>query len=207
MFIFGRFIRNAKSMITYPFWVLSGRRGPDNHVYKKMRVRSVAALYSCDTFIETGTFYGQMVNAMKDCFDTVLSVELFDKLFALNKSSFSKYPRVRIYLGDSACRLQDMLNDARGRILFWLDGHYSGKGTACGDQVSPILRELEIIKHHFRCDHCILIDDARLFVGIDGYPSLEETKKKLLEVNPDYTISMDGDCLIALPPAGEKKSI
>lgn len=200
MFVFGRFIRNTKSIITYPFWVLSGKPAPDNHVYKKKRIRSLGALYSCDSFIETGAFYGQMIDAMKDYFHKVLSVELFEPLFLLNQSSFLKYPQVRIYSGDSSCMLQDMLGDARGRFLFWLDGHYSGHGTACGEQVSPILRELDIIKNHSRCDHCILIDDARLFVGADGYPSLEETRAKLLEINPGYTISLDHDCLIALPP-------
>ncbi len=207
MFFFGRIIRNAKSIITYPFWILSGKPVPDNLVYKKKRVRSVGTLYSCDTFIETGTFYGQMINAMKDYFHKVLSVELFEPLFLLNQSSFSKYPQIRIYSGDSSSQLQDMLSDTRGRILFWLDGHYSGQGTACGEQVSPILRELDIIKNHSRRDHCILIDDARLFVGEDGYPSLEETKAKLLEINPGYAISIDRDCLIALPPSSGNKTI
>jgi hypothetical protein len=100
-----------------------------------------------------------------------------------------------------------MLGDARGRILFWLDGHYSGHGTACGEQVSPILKELNIIKCQSRHDHCILIDDVRLFVDADGYPSLEETKAKLLEINPRYTISVDGDCLVALPPSAGNNTI
>jgi len=70
-----------------------------------------------------------------------------------------------------------MLQDSSGRILFWLDGHYSGEGTACGDQVSPILQELDLIKAHPRRDHCILIDDSRLFTGVDGYPTLKATKR------------------------------
>lgn len=199
MFILGRFLRNTKATITYPFWLLLGKPAPDNHVYKKRRVRSIGALFSCETFIETGTFYGQMTNAMKDHFYKVLSVELFEALYHFNKSSISEYPHVRIYLGDSSSRLQDMLHDAGGRILFWLDAHYSGEGTACGDQVSPILKELDLIGGHPRNDHCILIDDARLFTGAEGYPTLEETKARLLEINPNYYISVDHDCIVALP--------
>lgn len=199
MFILGRFLRNTKSMVTYPFWILSGKPAPDNHVYKKNRVRSVGALFSCETFIETGTFYGQMINAMKDHFHKVLSVELFEPLYVLNQSSFSDHPQVHLYLGDSSSRLQDMLRDSRGRILFWLDGHYSGVGTACGDQVSPIIKELDLIGMHSKNDHCILIDDARLFTGAGGYPTLEATKVKLLEINPNYYISIDHDCIVALP--------
>lgn len=199
IFVLGRFLRNMKSSIAYPLWILAGKPAPDNHVHKKRRAKSLGAHYSCETFIETGTFYGQMINAMKDHFHKVLSVELFEPLFYLNQSSLSKYPHVHIYLGDSSSRLEDMLSDSRGRILFWLDGHYSGEGTACGDQVSPILAELDIISKHFRRDHCILIDDARLFTGADGYPTLDATKEKLLEINPNYHIALDHDCIVALP--------
>lgn len=199
MFVLGRFLRNSKAIITYPFWSLLGRPVPDNHVYKRKRIRSIGALYECETFIETGTFYGQMIDAMKGNFHQVLSVELFEPLFHMNQSSFSSHEHVRLYLGDSSSRLQDMLKDACGRILFWLDGHYSGEGTACGEEVSPILGELDTIKDHSRRDHCILIDDARLFAGKYGYPTLEETKAKLYEINPSYKITVDNDCIVALP--------
>lgn len=198
MFVFGRFLRNSRDIISYPFWSMSGRPAPDNHIFKRKRIRSIGALFACETFIETGTFYGQMIDAVKDDFHKVLSVELFEPLFYLNQLAFSGQPQVRIYLGDSSTRLQEMLSDAGGRILFWLDGHYSGEGTARGDQVSPILRELDIIKKHARRDHCILIDDARLFVGEDGYPTLEAIKAKLLEINPSYQITIDHDCIVAL---------
>jgi hypothetical protein len=199
MFVLGRFLRNSKAIITYPFWALFGRPAPDNHIFKRIRIRNIGARFECETFIETGTFYGQMIDALKDYFQKIMSVELSEPLYHLNQSSFSAYPQVRIYLGDSSTRLQEMLRDARGRILFWLDGHYSGEGTACGEQVSPILGELNIINKLFRCDHCILIDDLRLFTGEDGYPTLETTKAKLLEINPNYQITIDHDCIVALP--------
>ena len=199
MFVLGRFLRNSRAIITYPYWSLFGRPAPDNHVFKRKRVRSIGAEFSCETFIETGAFYGQMINAVRKHFHKVLSIELFEPFFYLNQSAFSKCPNVHIYLGDSSARLHEMLNDARGRILFWLDGHYSGEGTACGNQVSPILKELDIIKKDSRHDHCILIDDARLFSGEGGYPTLETTKAKLLEINPSFQISIDHDCIVALP--------
>lgn len=199
MFILGRFLRDGKAVISYPLWLMLGKPAPDNHIYKRNRIRFIGAQFACETFIETGTFYGQMINAMRDYFDYVLSIELFEPLFHMNQASFLRYPQVKIYLGDSSSRLQDMLYDAHGRILFWLDGHYSGEGTACGEQTSPILRELDIIKSHSRHDHCILIDDARLFSGEDGYPTLEETKAKLLEIDHSYKITIDHDCIVALP--------
>ena len=198
MFVLGRFLRDAKALFTYPIWLFSENSAPDNHIFKKKRVLSIAARFSCETFIETGTFYGQMTNAVKKHFKKVLTVELFEPLYRLNKASFSGCPNIRIYFGDSSSVLQEMLDDASGRILFWLDGHCSGKGTACGDQVSPVLKELDLIRSQPRKDHCILIDDARLFTGTEGYPSFEATKAKLLEINPDYSISVDHDCILAL---------
>ena len=64
-----------------------------------------------------------------------------------------------------------MINTSNGRILFWLDGHYSGEGTGGCDEVCPIIAELRLIAQSKRKDHCILIDDARLFIGEDGYPT------------------------------------
>jgi hypothetical protein len=199
MFVAGRFLRNAKALLTYPFWILLGKSAPDNHIFKQKRVLSIATRFSCETFIETGTFYGQMTNVAKNQFKKVLSVELFEPLYKLNKKSFSGCPNIHIYLGDSTSELKNMLQEAGGRILFWLDGHYSGAGTACGDQISPILTELDIIGTHLRKDHCILIDDARLFSGKEGYPTIEATKIKLLKINPTYVISLDHDCIVALP--------
>lgn len=198
MFVLGRFIRNAKALITYPIWLLSGKTAPDNHIFKKKRVRTFATCFACETFIETGTFYGQMTNAVRHYFKKVLSVELFEPFYQMNKAAFSAYPNVYLYFGDSSSELKTMLNNTEGRILFWLDGHYSGKGTACGDQISPIIQELEMIGMHSRNDHCILIDDARLF-GTEGYPTLEETKVKLKAINPDYFVSVDHDCIVASP--------
>src|ERR1700694_5077450 len=103
MFVFGRFIRNAKAAITYPIWLCSDKPGPDNHIYKRRRVVSIAHRYSCETFIETGTFYGQMTNAVKRHFKNVLSVELFERIDRLNKTSFSIF-QTYIFTSETAPR-------------------------------------------------------------------------------------------------------
>ena len=65
--------------------------------------------------------------------------------------------------------------------LLWLDGHYSGPGSAHGDLDTPIRAELEaaVLAPH---GSVILIDDARIFDGqpehddephYHDYPSLE----------------------------------
>ena len=199
MFIFGRTARNLRDYLSYPYWIISGKPAPDNHIYKRKRILKIAKAWCCVNFIETGTFYGQMIDALKRDFKTLLSVELFEPLYKLNKIAFQNYSSILLYYGNSSTKLKDMLNDSQGNSIFWLDGHYSGEGTACGEQVSPILGELEIIASQRCTTHCILIDDARLFTGSDGYPTLEETKEKLLTINPNYRIYLDLDCIVAVP--------
>jgi len=199
MFVIGRTLRDIKENLMYPVWVMQGKPAPDNHIHKRKRILAIAKRYSCSSFIETGTFYGQMINAVKDQFDKVLSVELFEPLYYLNKAAFTNVPHILLYHGDSTLELTNMLKAVSGRILFWLDGHYSGDGTACGSVESPIFSELELIKNDSRKDHCILIDDARLFMGQGGYPTIESTRNKLLEINHNYEIIVEHDCIIALP--------
>jgi hypothetical protein len=196
---FARLFRNIKEILTYPVWIINGKHAPDNHLYKLQRIKAVAKKYSCNSFIETGTFYGQTINAIRKEFKDVLSAELYEPLYEYNKKAFSNIDNVTIYLGDSSSMLTLMIKESTGRILFWLDGHYSGNGTACGDIESPILTELDIIKNDGNIDHCILIDDARLFTGTDGYPTLDETFNKILEINPKYQIAINQDCIVATP--------
>ena len=202
----GRLARDARALLTYPVWWIARSSGPDNHLYKKKRVIALARKYECETFIETGTFYGQMVRAARGHFKKILSVELYQPLFELNREAFAGCPDVQVLFGDSSIVLKEMIHQASGRILFWLDGHFSGAGTARGDDVSPILLELDIIAKHERRDHCILIDDARLF-GTDGYPTLEATKAKLLAINPQYSLAVDRDCIVAFVREPDRRSV
>lgn len=198
-FSIGRLARDLKANLEYPFWVLGGRQAPDNHFHKKQRIRRLAANAQCKTFIETGTFYGQMVNFARDLFERVISIEIYPPFFQKNSAIFSTDSNVNILLGDSAQNLGRALAASTGRILFWLDGHYSGSGTGMGDKISPIIEELRIISLAGQCDHCIVIDDRRLFVGKDGYPTVDETLAELRQINPDYQITFDCDSIIASP--------
>ena len=93
-----------------------------------------------------------------------------------------------------------------GKILFWLDGHYSGKGTAIGKGATPILEELESIKNSKVNDAVILIDDIRCFQKIKvprkiksltGYPTVHEVEKLIFSINKDYQFEIFGDTAIA----------
>jgi hypothetical protein len=183
----------------YPIWKMTGAAPPDNHIAKVARIRRLARRYSCQTFVETGTFYGQTVAAAGPVFSKVLSCELSDELFELNRRAFDRNPNVHIFHGDSSALLEEMIRHIDGRALFWLDGHYSGPGTALGSSTSPASAELRAIGHSSRRDHCILIDDIRLFTGLDGYPHVHSIQSALAEINPEFDIRIEGDCMVAAP--------
>lgn len=197
-YYFNRWGRDIRQLITFPFWSLSKGNGPDNHFYKRNRVLKLNKNKKYKNFIETGTFYGQMVNAVYGNFSKILSVELYDKLFFLNQMAYKNDAKVQIFQGDSAVTLGTMIDAVNDSILFWLDGHYSGQGTGIGLQTSPIIYELDIIKNKELKNCCILIDDVRLFNGLDGYPSIEETIIKLKEIDSNCSPYVDLDCLVAI---------
>ena len=85
-----------------------------------------------------------------------------------------------------------MIQEIEGPALFWLDGHYSGGGTAKGEMCTPIIQELKVIGLRSPQD-VILIDDARLFTGRDDYPTLDEVRKLVDDIFPgsSYTVKHD----------------
>lgn len=190
-------MRDVVAYAKYPLWLLSGKPPPDNYVRKWGRIRAIAREQGCQSLIETGTFYGQTVNRMRQYFDRIVSIEMYDLLFEYNRKAFRRCANVRMIYGDSAFRLEEAIESAWGNILYWLDGHYSGKGTAIGENVSPIHRELGIIRERYRKGDCILIDDARMFTGDDGYPPIGDVIEALKEIDPGFDVSIDGDCIVA----------
>ncbi|MBX3328794.1 MAG: hypothetical protein KF722_00220 [Nitrospira sp.] len=153
------------------------RRGRLNHIphyLKRDILRRYARTYGLRSFVETGTYFGEMVDALKGEFEQIQSIELNDFLFERAKRRFMSYSHIRILHGNSASMLPLALSSVDRPTLFWLDAHYSGGITARGDQQSPILLELDHIFHHPIRGHVIVIDDARLFGTDVAYPTLEQ---------------------------------
>jgi hypothetical protein len=199
LFVFGRYARDLQAVVKYPLWYIQDQPAPDNHLYKKSRIKRLAEKHGCDTFIETGTFYGQMVNFARNIFKKVISIEIFPPFHRENVAQFAHDTDIHILLGDSGKNLPEAISLSSGPILFWLDGHYSGTGTGIGEKVSPIIEELRLIAKASRKNDVIIIDDRRLFTGQDGYPDLDTTVVELMIINPKYKVNFDKDCIIAEP--------
>ncbi len=196
LFKLGRVRRNLQQKINYTFNKNPKAGKPDNHFLKRERIVKMKNKLACDTLIETGTFYGQMTYAMSKVFEHVISIEISNELARNNQDQFKSCPNITILNGDSAELLAHAIKISTGKILFWLDGHYSGEGTGLGQEVSPILRELDAIKKSGISDYCIIIDDRRLFENDSEYPDVSDLESKLFEVSPDFEIQTDHDAFI-----------
>ena len=104
-----------------------------------------------------GTYQGDMVAAMLPVFRRIVTIELDPELARAAVRRFHDRPEVEVVQGDAGRVLDDVLARIDERCAFWLDGHYSGPGTALGSRPTPILAELAAIARHRRRDHLILL--------------------------------------------------
>lgn len=189
----GRMKRDLLATSTVRKWEAEGRPDPPPHPVKQLVVREYARRYNLGVLVETGTYLGDMVFAMRNQFKRIESIELDESLYCLATLQFRPWSRIRIHQGDSAKVLPKILGTMNSPALFWLDGHYSGGVTAMGDKDSPILDELSAIARHPVHGHVILIDDARLFTGEGGYPSKDQFRSFVADNFPARDIQMKDD--------------
>jgi len=150
-------------------------------------------------FIETGTFQGDMVEAQRENFHKIVTIELSDALYEAAKRRFAGYDHVHVLHGDSGALLLEAIHLIEGPALYWLDAHYSRGVTARGDQKAPILKELSIIAARGQPDDVILIDDARLFGMRLGYPRLATVRKFAAWEWPSHSFHVESDIICIVP--------
>jgi len=176
-------------------WRLQGRRIPSPPLVKQSLVREYQRRFGLRVFVETGTFAGDMIDAVVGRFDRIFSIELDDQWYAKAVARFAGRREVTLLHGDSSIRLCEILAGLRVPALFWLDAHYSGPATARGPLDSPIVRELELIAAHPVRGHVILIDDIRDFNGSGGYPEAGALAAELRRNHPADVVEIRDDVL------------
>ncbi len=188
-------ILTMRKRIALRQWEKSGKLGPPPHLFKELTVKEYARRFSILTLVETGTYLGEMVHASRGEFRRIFSVELDRRLYGRAKEKFARFPHISIIHGDSGEVLPDILATITEPCLFWLDGHYSGGITAKGRSETPIMQELHHILNHSVEDHVVLIDDASLFAGWNGYPSLEELRDLVLRADREKVFEVRDDII------------
>lgn len=191
-------MNQARQYLKLAGWILRGRPAPPPHLVKQRMILRQARRHNTSIMIETGTLFGDMVEAMKDHFDQLFSIEISHELATKAKQRFAGNDKIRIIENDSAVALKSLVPEIRHPALFWLDGHYSGGNTGKGEKDTPIMEELATI-YASDLDHIVLIDDARLFGSDKDYPSVEELETYVRKLRPDVVISSENDCISIIP--------
>jgi len=179
-------------------WIKNGKPVPPPHAVKQAYIASAAEKYGVRTLVETGTYRGDMIAAMLRRFDRIISVELDDTLHQRARQRFAKERHVELIHGDSGEAMPGIIKSLTGSALFWLDGHYSGPGTAMHDSHTPINKELACIIQPDAPAHVVLIDDARDF-GTTDYPTIEQVVELVYSLRPDYKVLVEADIIHILP--------
>lgn len=151
-------------------------------------------------FVESGSWRGDAVQQALDAnFRDIRTIDIDPANTKFCKYRFDLIPRaghvmppVRLYTGDSATCLWDMIRDIPGQITFWLDSH----SQLFEDEVElgtpfPLLKELEQIGRHHLRSHTILIDDLLYMTHphVTGW-TLTQIKDAIRAINPAYKFEL-----------------
>ena len=145
-------------------WERAGWPIPPPAEYKYLLLLQYASTYRLDTLVETGTFWGQTVAAMRRHFRRVTSIELEPRLAKRARRRFKRFRNIEIIEGDSGRELAVVVGRLDGPALFWLDGHDSAGETAATEPLREELQALIAVPP----GSVGLIDDARTFAGVPG---------------------------------------
>ncbi len=176
-------------------WEKKGKPIPLPRLMKQEIIKQYAREFSIDTLVETGTYLGDMVHATKDTFSKIVTIELNKYLFERARKKFARFDHISVIEGSSVEVLPQILIDITQPCLFWLDAHYSGGITAKDELETPIIQEFNYILGRSIREYVILIDDAREFVGRNGYPTIEELRNLIFERHPDWIFVVRDDII------------
>jgi len=180
-------------------WLKNGKVGATPHRIKQANLLHFQKSFAVQTLVETGTCRADMLWALKSAFNKLISIELSEDLYNYLVKRCSGFSHIDIRQGDSATEIAKLSGRITGRVIFWLDGHFSGGDTARGDVVSPVLTELSHISTFPGIEPIVIIDDARLFKSGTGYPTLETVFKAFESWAEPMSVSVHDDAIIAFP--------
>jgi len=192
-------LRARRDRRTLEEWERRGRPVPPPHIVKQRVLREYAEQYRLRTMVETGTYRGDMVEAMRPVFEKIYSIELGQELYDEARRRFKRVAHVELIRGDSATELRRVVVQLDQAALFWLDGHYSAGETARGEKDTPIYEELDQILGARDLGHVIVIDDARAFGTDPAYPTLDELQRYVLARRPGVSIAVADDSIRITP--------
>lgn len=184
----------------YWYWRLRGKPLRSPHLLKQRTVRGHGKKYGLRILIETGTYYGEMISAVKESFDRIYSVEFDPALAQRAARIFARDSKIQILEGDSQQVLPALLKSLAQPALFWLDAGYYGWAGVASDK-RRLSVELESILQHPVKGHVILMDDAHGLDGKNGALTVPALKSRIESEFPGHKVEVEHDILRITPPS------
>ncbi len=97
-------------------WEATGKPIPPPHTVKQRTLEHYAKAFSLRILIETGTYQGDMVEAMKDSFNKIFSIELKRELYERATKRFDSNDHISIIHGDSGKVLREVLAEVASPV-------------------------------------------------------------------------------------------
>jgi hypothetical protein len=155
--------------------------------------RNLFAEYKNRVMIETGTHRGDGIKLALDAgFEKIYSIDNDPEAERFCNLRFRRDPNIKLFTGDSADLLWDMIKDINEPITFWLDAHSQYlEDEPASPNPWPLLKELELIARHPIKTHTMLIDDILILTHkwTTGW-DYEEIKARLYLINPKYKLEL-----------------
>ncbi len=206
-----RWVRKSLRSYYRPYkiksWQRQGRPIPPVHDVKQWYIETFQKKINAVNLVETGTYHGAMIEAQIELFNDIYSIEWDKGLYEKAQVRFAPDPHVHLFNGDSGEVLSKVLPSLNGTTIFWLDGHYSGSGTAGDESYCPIMKELDVLLPANRQDFFIIVDDAREFNGTNGYPTIEEIKSSILRHGNKFNCKVQHDLIFIFPKSSSIDAI
>jgi hypothetical protein len=168
------------------------------HSYTKfLLIKRLQQKIKPSVFIETGTYRGVTTKRCSSIFDKIYTIELDKTLAAEAADYLSNKKNVQVIQGDALEVLPNILESEEvNNALIFLDGHFSGGVTACGNLPEPAIEELKLIANYRSKVKGIVVDDFRLFGTELGFPKKYDLLQVAEKNFEDYEISVHLDQLI-----------
>lgn len=175
------------------WYILRNRAVSPPDIFKRRLIKTYAARTGIKTFIETGTYKGDAVYAVRNAFESIYSIELHKPFFEKSSERFQQFDHIHTLYGDSPSVLKQLMPNIKEPCLFWLDAHGGEASLDDSGNVkpAPVIEELQTICNHLNEYHVILIDDAHTFRndrkwGKGVWSKLRTMRKEFLEQHSDW---------------------
>jgi hypothetical protein len=157
--------------------------------------------------VETGTHLGHTAGELRKLVQDVWTMELSPSYVRRAKATYGDVGGMHFLEGSSPTLLPGVAKALLGPALYWLDAHWCGLDTSGVEAQCPVLAEIAALDSSpTAAMSCILIDDARLFLGGPAsylrktdWPSFIEVVDALRSRHDRY-VTVLLDVIIAGPP-------